>query len=257
MRRQTGKGRYYDLVLPNGKKVSYVSVTTALGCIAKPALLPWACNLVTQYVRSNLAENGPIPRSVLEQLLDEGKRQHERVLETAGNFGSRVHSLIEERLLAGSLPHRFTSDPNIERCVELWESWWGLEELQPLQVEAIVYSIQHEFAGTADLIALDPAGQRVLGDWKTSNALRAEYVLQAVAYAAAWEEMHPDQPIHRIVVLRIGKNDGKLEMVEIAPTERDVLFDTFLCVLRLFQFQNSYRCRPIRIGGHTAPDGLR
>jgi len=34
-----------------------------------------------------------------------------------------------------------------------------------------------------------------MGDWKTSNAIYPDHIIQLAAYKVLWEENHPDQPI--------------------------------------------------------------
>jgi len=52
----------------------------------------------------------------------------------------------------------------------------------------------HRFGGTLDLILRTPQGLAV-GDFKTSNAVYSDYLIQLGAYALLWEENRPDDPL--------------------------------------------------------------
>lgn len=241
MRRQTAAGRYYEIQLVDGSTAVYPSVTTVLNLIAKPALVPWACNLFEGYLRRHLPTGQVLTAEELDWLLEEGKRQHRDALNAAGTFGSQVHAAIEEHLRFGSWLARCDDDPRVGVCVEGWSAWWAQERLKPVEVETVVYSARYAFAGTADLVAVDPDGARILADWKTSNALRAESLVQATSYALAWEEMHPGQRIDRICVLRLEKEQPLFELVEVTREQRQALFEVFLALIKVHEWSTTFK----------------
>src|SRR5262249_45928265 len=59
--------------------------------------------------------------------------------------------------------------------------------------EVGLVSEKHKFGGTLDAILL--GNRRAMGDWKSSNKIYPEYMIQIAAYGKLWEENHPDQPI--------------------------------------------------------------
>lgn len=61
--------------------------------------------------------------------------------------------------------------------------------------EVSMISEQHRFGGRLDAIGRDTNGNLVLIDWKTSNSVYGDYLLQMAAYGIMWEESYPDHPI--------------------------------------------------------------
>ncbi|MBU1483140.1 MAG: PD-(D/E)XK nuclease family protein [Gammaproteobacteria bacterium] len=66
----------------------------------------------------------------------------------------------------------------------------------PILVEGALWSAEHGYAGTGDLIAIMDTGELEAVDWKTSDhnpypeAWAGDYKLQLAAYAHAAEEMY-------------------------------------------------------------------
>lgn len=55
--------------------------------------------------------------------------------------------------------------------------------------EIQMVSEDHQFGGTPDAIGRLPNGKLVLLDWKTSNSVYPDYMIQVAAYAMLWEEL--------------------------------------------------------------------
>ena len=54
--------------------------------------------------------------------------------------------------------------------------------------------------------AITVGNELALADWKTSNSVRVEYLIQVAAYGKLWEEAHPDMPlIGGYHIMRFGK----------------------------------------------------
>src|SRR3990167_4505258 len=72
-----------------GKK-PYTGITTILGVLAKPALIPWAAKMVVEYIKSNAHPMAAIPSEekdgwfVGPALLEEAKNAHRKKKEAAG-----------------------------------------------------------------------------------------------------------------------------------------------------------------------------
>ena len=68
-------------------------------------------------------------------------------------------------------------------------------------------SHKYKFGGTPDAIGRNTNGELVLLDWKTSNGVYSDYLLQLAAYKALWEEENPDKPITGgFYILRFSKD---------------------------------------------------
>jgi hypothetical protein len=121
------------------------------------------------------AQGRPAPRSAHE------------VKTQAGQAGNIAHDMIEAwwksepyvyegvKLAAGIM----------ERAVRGFENamqWIVNSKYKIVDTEVSLVSEQHKFGGTRDVSFRLPDGSRRLGDWKTSNSIYADYLLQIAAY---------------------------------------------------------------------------
>lgn len=84
--------------------------------------------------------------------------------------------------------------------------WKQQTQLQVVESEVALVSRAYRYGGTLDAVAV--RGSLALLDWKTSNGVYADYLLQLAAYGQLWNEHHPDQPLTGgFHLLRFGKPD--------------------------------------------------
>lgn len=249
------KGRFYDV--PDGGK--YPSVTTILNVISKPALINWAANLEREFVIEAAgdlwsdAPNGDIPKmsrptyvAALQKRIGTTKA-HQKALTKAGEIGSQVHALIEWNIRK-SLGEEVGSEPHlIDKALwafSVWEKWAKKADFRPIHCEQTVWSNEHQYAGTMDLMAEVKVGGtdeivRVVVDWKTGKAIYPEALLQNVAYIKALIEMgHAKPPLHGLIV-RLPKNekDPEPEVRLIPWAEQEGLFRAFIHARALWGWQ--------------------
>ncbi len=95
----------------------------------------------------------------------------------------------------------------------------------------------HRFGGTLDAILVQ--GKLALGDWKTSNGIYADYLLQLSAYQILWEENFPDRPITGgFHLLRFSKATDDSDPVSFSHhywSQLDVAKEQFLHLLAAFK----------------------
>ena len=124
----------------------------------------------------------------------EGKDYREE-RDRAADAGTLAHEAVEA--FVHGLSPRFGEDAEIagkaERAYGAFREWATQTQLQVTETEVSMISEKHKFGGTMD--ALLVSGKRAVGDWKSSNALYPEYLIQVAAYGMLWEENHPDEPI--------------------------------------------------------------
>ena len=84
----------------------------------------------------------------------------------ANEYGTKVHEMIEEYLLKDKF--LFPSDPLHQKVIEAYEGL-GVDEGQCMWPERIMFSEEHELAGTADLIIDIDDKYFDVGDWKTNR----------------------------------------------------------------------------------------
>jgi hypothetical protein len=165
------------------------SVTTILGRFKDSgALIKWA------YRQGR--EHGS-----LEALGKEAPNDLYEVTQAAADIGTVAHAMVEARikgespnevLHASGLP--VASQNKAISSFEAYESWASMSKLEIVEQEMPLISERYRFGGTPDAIGL-VNGKLCLVDWKTSNAVHADYLLQLAAYRALWEENNPDRPL--------------------------------------------------------------
>lgn len=162
----TKKGGYF---LKDGVKVP--SVTTVLGRFKESGrLIHWAWDLGKQ-----------------------GKDYRE-VRDSAADCGTIAHEAVEAfiRQIDFTWPTTGAVD-KAKKAYDAFLEWAQQTQLQVTHTEVALISEKHRFGGTLDAMLIQ--GKRSLGDWKTSNKVYPEYLMQVGAYGILWEENFPDQPI--------------------------------------------------------------
>lgn len=191
--------KYSKYALAGGTVVP--GVTSILGCIAKPALYNW-------YAK-------------------EGKNAQVK-LEEAGEFGSKVHTLIEA-IYHGQKPQL---DAKLTKITENFQS--VIEPLVQdwLWFERKLISEKYGYGGTADLAFIDKEGKRVLADIKTSSGVWPEMNLQLAAYEQALAE--EGEKYDYKIIFHLDKETLVWEVVHI---ETEGLLDVFLAALRIWTWK--------------------
>jgi hypothetical protein len=164
----------------DGKPVP--GVTTVLSRFKDSGgLLHWA------FAQGKLAEQG-----VIENLYDNR--------DSAGEAGTLCHLLVENHIrgISESVEKNYTQ----EICSRAFQgyqnylSWEKNNNLKVVYVEEQLISRKYLFGGTMDCIFEDADGVLSIGDFKTSNSIFQDYLLQIAAYKLLWEELRPEQPIN-------------------------------------------------------------
>jgi len=220
--------RYYTI---DGKKVP--SVTTILNVINKPQLIPWAVRTTRDYIKQELfafKRADSFKELDLDNLLASSAKEHDKVRTAAADRGIAVHSSIASYI--GNKSSVALSDPIIiEFC-----KWQEAAQFEPIASERLVFSHEHGYAGTADLIGTVNGRLTVL-DIKTGRGVYPEYKLQLAAYAVAWGEMTGHFP-EVCMNLHVRSELTITEANTFTAAELFPLFQTFLAAKRLFEWQS-------------------
>lgn len=153
------KGYYVD-----GEKVP--GVTTVLGRFKESGgLIHWAWKLGT-----------------------EGK-DYKQVRDDAADAGTLAHELIDTYINGGTVTLEGDSDL-VRQALSAFQAYQNWENSTGIKIdwtERQLVSKVHKFGGTPDAFGtLD--NKPILLDWKTSNAVYSDYLLQLAAYALLIEE---------------------------------------------------------------------
>lgn len=188
-------------------------VTTYCGALSKDFLAPWAAGLAAEYV---LANKG---RESNAMVLDQAKKQHRLASDIGKRAGKLGHLYVEAKLKDREvvLPTNEADLKVVESVASAFEAFVKDWKPEFKEVEAVLYSKAHNYAGTCDFIAT-VKDKLVVGDWKTTNTSRynpdgiyASYFAQLGAYSLAYEEMTGDK-IQELYIVNLPKDGSEYKM---------------------------------------------
>ena len=265
LRFDTEAHKYFRVDPELGNLTEQHGVTTVLHVIDKSyALVPWAVKkaaeklLRTIPLAPDMLNLAPITLVDFTKLVMEAKDAHRELLTDAGDIGHLAHKCLEDSIQyaidnnGGTVAElrNLPTDEKALSCANAAFAWMQQHKVIWLKTEQKIYSREHEYAGTMDgkclVTACDDRSccseqftdSLSIADWKSSNALRIEYIFQvAGAYEHAEREEYGED-IQNCFILRLGKNDdeaGKFEPWRIPQVEFEEAFAGFLACLKLTQ----------------------
>ena len=228
--------RFYNI---DGER--YPSVTTILGVIDKPAIKRWALNEMGNRVGANLTKvkdgNMVLDQKIIDWIVQDGKKIHEKISKEAMDIGSRVHELIQEYFMTGYFSNGLIQkEPEeVQSCLLAFWDWLKDTGFEMVETEQMVFSRKYKFAGTLDAVG-KMGTKSTLIDFKSSKGIWDEYYLQVAAYSMAYQEM-TENKIDESYVVRFGKLDGAFEVKEIGDINQH--FEAFLAAKKLWEWQRN------------------
>lgn len=148
-----------------------------------------------------------------ERLVAQGKQAPRHlydVTDAACEAGTLAHDLIEAFVLckpASELPDSDIGKRAHNAYCQFLE-WKDQTKIQVIATEKAYVSERHQFGGTVDAIGRDMKGRIVLLDWKTSNAVYSDMLIQLAAYALLLEERIPEWTPQGFHLLRVAKENA-------------------------------------------------
>jgi hypothetical protein len=169
----------------NGKRKT--GVTTFLGIINKPFLIPWAVKETVKFVKLRISDLQNGTEFEIDEILYGAGKEADRQKEHAANIGGQIHDWIE--LYAKGENPEMPEDPQVLIGVNSFLDWVIEHKVKFVFAEKIVYSKEHDYIGKADLgFTMGDSTDLFLGDNKTGNSLYPEVKAQTAAYLKADEE---------------------------------------------------------------------
>jgi len=224
--------RFYTI---DGEK--YPSVTTILDVLNKPQLVNWAARLTRDYIKDQLfafRRSDSLNGLNVDELLTKSAIEHDRVKKAAADHGTDIHRRIASYV--GHKYHNIAYDD--DPVVTAFRAWQDSAQFVPIASEKLVYSLEHGYAGTTDLIGT-LKDRLALLDIKTGRGVYPEYKLQLAAYAVAYGEMIGRFP-EVCMNLHISSEETRTPTVTEAniftAAELFPLFRTFLAAKQLFEW---------------------
>lgn len=171
----------------------------------------------------------------------EGK-SHTEERDNAANAGTLCHAAIEQWIK--NEPFIWNGDDKIvekaQRSFSAFLRWAKNNRFRITHTEMPMVSERHRFGGTPDAAMYQ--NQRVLLDWKTSNSIRAQYLVQVGGgYRLLWDEHNPEDPSQGFMILRFDREFGDFH-AHFYP-ELDDATKAFLLLRELYALSGNLRRR--------------
>lgn len=140
----------------------------------------------------------------------EGK-DYRQERDAAATAGTIAHQMVEARLRGEDYTPPTVDVETLGKAnggFEAYLTWERMTKVSIVHSEVSLVSENYGYGGTLDAIG-EFEGKRVLIDWKTSNSVYQDYLIQLAAYKTLWEENYPDHPIDGgFHLCRFGKEHG-------------------------------------------------
>ena len=192
-------------------------VTTILGVMAKPALIPWANKIGLQGYELN------------------------KYVDILADAGTLAHRMIECHLKKIEIDTDEYSKENIdmaENAFLKYLDWEKMHEMSLIFSEAGLVSDVHSYGGTIDSYFQFEGNKKVLIDFKTSKAIYNEMETQVIAYKMLLEEH--GHPVDECYILRIGRTEDEgFEFKRI--TKEELHKERFLNCLNIYRLNKELR----------------
>jgi len=133
--------------------------------------------------------------------------------------------------------HEFEHDPAIDGQVRACRKWFADFAPKVEAVEAQVYSLQYQFAGTLDLLAYVD-GRLTVVDWKASISPAVHY--QLAAYALAYEEQHKVKVVQGVAVALLDTGAYKLGLT-VSGTNFGRAKREWLSILNVYSMRRKHK----------------
>lgn len=217
-------------------KIVY-GVSSIVSIIDKPALMYWAVNQCIDNLKE-IWEAGKIYDEIeINNILETAKNVHTAKKDKSITIGTFVHQWIEKYInykLGKNECPKIPVNKEIVNSVKAFLKWEKENKVKWLESEKKIYSKKYEYAGTLDAEAIVNNELSII-DFKTSQGIYDEYLLQVSAYLYAREE-ETKKDYKNIYIVRIGKN-GDLETKKIKDKELKDCFKAFIGCLEVYKWQ--------------------
>jgi hypothetical protein len=199
-------------------------VTTILGRIAKGQHFN---NWFIKVTRDYWLDAVKAGRTDFEKIHKESWNAGKNISRAAADIGTNVHAYAECFFKKQPLPELLTDQA--KRGAEAFHKWFDSHKIRVIASERMVFSKEHYYAGTCDLIA-EIDGELVVGDIKTGSGIYNEARFQTAAYQHALQEekgiLFPSR-----LIIRFDKPTGNFELKTLRDFELD--FRGFLAAREL------------------------
>lgn len=235
----------------NGKPLT--GVTSLIDkTLSKPALIPWAVKMTTEYIQTNCPIVDNLYR-VSEEDLVNAKKAHSTFKERAGDWGTRVHNACETWAKTGELPLS-PDDADILPSVSNFVTFIKDNRFKILDVERNVWSKEWWIGGIFDLV-LEKDGKVYIADIKTSSGIYDSHFIQMGAYYKCilengWQRDYSVDEFEGAIVINL-KKDGK--MASCYSSALPAMVETYNAIVTIYRNRDllDMVTKAVSYGTHT------
>jgi hypothetical protein len=152
----------------------------------------------------------------------------DKVRDKSADIGTIAHYLIECKLLGTEpeLGDYATNDIEMAKnAFNAFSKWWEAKDFAFLQSELPVVSEQYQFGGTIDLLAKH-GDDVILIDFKTSNGVYKEHLVQVAAYTEAYVETFGD--LKDVYILQLSKDSDSFSEHYVSKEKINLCWEAFM-----------------------------
>lgn len=204
-----GGSRFY---VNQETKETVPGVTSIIGMLPKPFLVPWAAKTAAEAAVDNLSAVTTIAEADREGAIDFIKGAHFRYTKSRQKIGSEAHDIFE-RMIRGESEDRSSLPAYLHPYYDNFAEFLATVKPELIRAEDVAWSDEHGYAGSFDALLRitdeDGAPVTVIADWKTGKSTYPEVALQMAAYGYADRLIDPDgnsepmPPVDAAAVLHI------------------------------------------------------
>ncbi len=169
-------------------------------------------------------------------LLDEAYKAHNVRKTTAGDYGKRIHDIINKLILKAIKKddgYVWDNTMSPEKSVQNFINWAAKNKVKFLESEKHVYSKEHFLGGIVDIVC-EIDGKTWIGDLKTSKSgIYPEHFWQVGGYNIMLEEMGLYKDSLGYFVLNLKESGIILEKRSISNEDNKKAFMACLTIYRL------------------------
>jgi len=139
-----------------------------------------------------------------------GKERLYEETERAADIGTYAHELVQAWLRKEGAPLSPLDEAGTVQAQTAFGAflkWAEQTRLRIQQTEIPLVSEQYRFGGALDAVGY-VGDDLCLLDWKTSNGVYTDYLIQLAAYRYLWELNNPAEPLVGFHLLRFAKEHG-------------------------------------------------
>ena len=184
----------------DGHDTYLTGVTTILKTVlAKQALVPWASKMVAEAFAYKVKDYKKPPTAYeLQAIIEWAKKAPVRARDTAGDFGTEVHGIAD--LIVLGKEYKEPTDERVKKAVANFKGWLASSKLEIVGGDTAIASEKFQFGGRFDAIAVNPKGEYIVLDFKTSKGVYGEHFFQVGAYAIGIEEVYGVKPVNSLIL---------------------------------------------------------